>query len=549
MKHLFTFLLANSPISYPGNLHTALIEFIKAIPSVQKVNLTVKLSLIIWLFWLLQKSNYKPSLRNLFLLTCALIILIFRLPYTLLPEQNLDESVYIAGTGVLLNDPRIWQSFDCLTVGPLNSYFLSLSYWLFGSVNYTTIRIVGILFCYIPSLICLFFSVKYLYNVRLAYSITALYALFCASLTLFDFTGYSSELIPHLLLSIELLCFSAVLSGRSFRYAYGLCLVAGLMPYAKLQGVLMAGIIVLFLFIEVRKQLSVQKAVALITCGLAPTALLSIYLAVHSLFIDFIYSYLLFNAEYSGSLSDMKWWLVPNLIVDSPDISPFCLSIVLILAIGLASLLIKGVPFQRKLIVYCTLLLAVIWYSVIKPGQSFNHYLVFFFFPFFWSLSIVLGEFLNQTPQRYSLLLITIFSLFAAFTVWPLRTKNTGIEYALHFSYQPDPLVATVQKLARPTDRMSIWGHGNLAHLYCYTSLLPGTRDVFASRQINPSSLQSYFILRYAADLHQNHPRFILEDDRYEPYQIRLETVFPDLNRTYHLQARNGSINIYIRND
>lgn len=534
-------------ISYPGSLQNTLIHLFKSAHFNQKLYLVLKIILILSLIVILLKNNKTFQNQLLFLCLASLTILFFRLPNTLLPEQNIDESVYIAGAGIIMNDPAIWQSFDCLTVGPLNSYLLSLSYWIFGSINYISIRLIGIFFCTIPSLICLYFAIKFLYGKPVAYCITLGYCLFNALLTTFDFIGYSSELFPHFLLSLEFLCFSAILSGRQFSFAYWLCFIAGLMPYAKLQGVLIAGLLVIFLFIEIRNQLTIQKTILLIISGLIPSFLVFIYLYSYSLFYDFYHSYLLFNLEYSGSLTGLKWHLVPDLIIDSPEIAPF-ISFIIIIIIGMSVYLITKIPFsQKKILLYCFIILGIIWYSIIKPGQFFNHYLVFLFYPIFWVLGVVSGEFQKIQSSYFRFYSTSLYILFFGLVIFTFPKKNRGIDYLFSFSYQPSPLVSTIQSLAKPTDRMSIWGHGNLAHLHCYTSLLPGTRDVFASRQINPSSLQSYFITRYKKDLDQNRPRFIVEDNQYANYQIRLQTIFPDLNQFYLLNSRHGSINLYVR--
>ncbi|WP_221622241.1 hypothetical protein [Larkinella rosea] len=321
------------------------------------------------------------------------------------------------------------------------------------------------------------------------------------------------------------------------------------MPYAKLQGVLLAGLLVVFLFVEIRKQLTIRKVIGLISCGLIPSIILFTYLFSNSLIDEFYHSYLLFNLEYSGSLTDLKWSLVPDLIIDSPETTPFFVFITAIIG-SLSVYLFTRKSFAHKnRLIYCTLLLIVCWFSIIKPNQFFNHYLIFLFYPIFWILGVVSGEFQHLYPSRFRYYSGALYTVFFLLTVSSFTKKNLGIDYLYGFTYQPEPLVATIQSLASPLDRMSIWGHGNLARLHCYTSLLPGTRDVFASRQINPSELQPYFIARYKKDLEQNRPRFIVEDNQYADYQTHLQTIFPALPQFYSLHSRHGSINLYVRKD
>ncbi|MRS62537.1 hypothetical protein [Larkinella terrae] len=534
-------------ISYPGSLQYTIIDIFKTAHIHQKIFLLLKIILVLSLIGFLLKKEFRFRNQFLFLFLISITILFFRLPNTILPEQNIDESVYITGAGVMLNDPAVWKSFDCLTVGPIHSYLLSISYWIFGSINYASIRLLGILFCSIPSLFCLYFALNFLYGKPVAYCISLGYGLFNAVLTTFDFIGYSSELFPHFLLSLEFLCFSAILAGRSINYAYVLCFIAGMMPYAKLQAVLIAGLLVVFLFIEIRNQLTVQRIIGLIGCGLVPSVILLVYLYSQSLINDFYQSYLLFNIEYSGSLTDLKLGLVPQLIIDSPETMPFFVAISLIILCLSIYLLTRNSISQKRRLTYSLLILFICWYSIIKPGQSFNHYLIFLFYPVFWTLGIVSGEFQRQNFSYFRYYSVFVYSLFFLLTALTFTQKSLGIDYLYSFDYKPEPVVSTIQSLAKPADRMSIWGHGNLAHLHCYTFLLPGTRDVFASRQINPSSLQSYFIARYKKDLDQNRPRFIVEDNQYATYQTHLQTIFPALLQFYRLHSRHGSINLYVR--
>lgn len=535
-------------INYPGNLQNQFTEIITAIGYNQKIHIFTKgisILLLILLLFFHKKSGF---VQILFLLSCSLTIFLFRFPDALLPEQNLDESVYITGARLLLEDPKIWFSFDPYTSGPLNFYVVSLANFLFGSIDYFTIRLCGLLLCTIPSVFCLYVSITFLYDRSVASLVSFGYTLFLAILTQPDFVAYGAESPTALLISLQLLCLAAIISGRSLRYAYCLCFFAGLTPYTKLLGVLISVLLTLILFAELRNKLTIKKVFFLVISGLVPSFVLVLYLYSNSLFYDFYKSYVLFNVQYGGSFGNVDSTLIFKIIVNSPDIIWFVSFIIFFVFFFAFYLLSKGSKIRGK-IIYCLLILLLVWYSIIKTGYPFQHYLVILFFPLFWVFGVVLGEIIILNPAVYRVYRITLVTVFTFFVLITLTTKSNGIAYAHFDTYKPNELTEKIDSLANENDKMTIWGHGEMAKLYSQTSLLPGTRDVFTTRQIDPSNLQDYFIERFLKDFSANRPRIIVEDSRYRDYQARLSTVFSELDSYYDLRAKSGDYNIYLRKD
>ncbi|WP_128548031.1 ArnT family glycosyltransferase [Larkinella soli] len=541
-------------VDYPGSVHTYLIDWITSVRYSQRIYFALELLLIGSLLGVILVKKLPFRRQSAFLILSALTVLLLRIPNTLLPEQNLDESVIIAGSGMMIQEPKIWGSFDGTTVGPIHYYLLTLSYWLLGAVNYTSIRLIGLIFCIIPGIVFVYHAIRQLYGNQTAYAVAFGYTLCMATISSFEFIAYSSEVVPNLLLAVEVFCLSAVMAGKGFRYAGLLCFVAGLMPYTKLQGVPLAGTLVIYLFIELYRQLTFRKTVVLLLLGLAPTFLVGLYLLTNDLFFDFYHSYILFNLEYAGS--GLRWGLVPEMLFGSaetpggtPDILPYVLFTFAVISLQGLRLFYSGTHVRKIRIIFVLYLLAVVWFSVIKSGQSFRHYLNLFFVPLFWGLGVVWGESRRMLGPDTLLYRLGLYIPFLAIFLVKAPARNQGIEYAYRQQKPPEPLVAAIRALAKPTDRLGIWGHGNLAHLYCHTCLLPGTRDAFASRQIDPSSLQTYFLRRYVGDLHRNRPRFIVEDGRYQYYQTRLTTIDPEYFRGYTIQAVHDSVRLYVRKD
>lgn len=547
LNHLLPF------IDYPGSVQGSLIELFTLTRYSHKIYFILKAILVSGLFVLAIRKDRTSKQEIVFILLSLLTIFLIRLPNTILPEQNLDESFMIAGAGTMLNDPMVFKSFDGTTIGPIHYYFLAISYWLMGSINYTSIRILGLLFCILPGVFLLYKAIRLLYDQKTATIVLFGYTLCMAGATLFEFIAYSSEVLPHLLISVELFCLSAIMAGRRFLYACLLCFVAGLMPYAKLQGVPIAGTLVVFLFIELYNRLTIKRLVILGSLGVLPSIGLGLYLYAADLFPDFYNSYILFNLNYSSPSSGLRWALPLNMLFGNSEMPIAAFDSLLfilfvffcIVLLGVSILSSRVVTASKRRVIYVFIILGIAWFSIIKPGQGFQHYLFFFFAPLFWGMGVVCGE--NQQIVRSNIYRFIFYVPFLLFFLIPALEKNKGIEYAYREQRQPDALVSLLKALEKPTDRISIWGHGNLAHIYCHTGLLPGTRDVFASRQINPSVLQPYFIRRYVDDLRHNRPRFILEDTRYESYQTRLNSIDSSFIASYQMYSMHDFVRLYIR--
>ncbi|WP_154172216.1 hypothetical protein [Larkinella terrae] len=540
-------------MDYPGSLHNILVELMNSTRYSHKIYFALRIILVGFLFVLVIRKNQSDQQKIVIIILSLLAVFLFRLPNTVLPEQNLDESFMIAGAGVMVNDPFVFKSFDGTTIGPIQYYVLATAYWLLGSINYTSIRIIGLLLSIIPGIFFTYKAIRFLYNYETAKLVLFGYTLCMAGITFFEFVGYSSEVLPHLVISIEMLCLSAIMSGRQFVYAGILCFMAGLMPYAKLQGVPIAGVIVIFLGIELYRQLTFRRFFVLVSLGLLPTILAGIYLYLADLFPDFYASYLLFNLSYSNSSGGLRWSLPWQMLfgnADMPnvasDLIPFFLFTFFSISFLGARLLLSKIAFvSKRRVIYVFILLGIAWFSVIKSGQGFQHYLFFFFAPLFWGLGIILGE--NRQIVSSNLYKYGFYIPFLLFFLLQLLNKNKGIEYAYRPLERPDPIALLIRKLAQPSDQISIWGHGNLAHIYCHTGLLPGTRDVFASRQINPSTLQPYFIRRYMDDIRRNRPRFILEDTHYKDYQTKFNSIDSSFISAYRVHSILDGVKVYVR--
>ncbi|MFD1141920.1 hypothetical protein ACFQ4C_12405 [Larkinella insperata] len=268
------------------------------------------------------------------------------------------------------------------------------------------------------------------------------------------------------------------------------------MPYAKIQGIPLAATLALFAFIELYKRSLLRPMLTCVAAGLLGTVFVGIDLYCTNLFTDFYYAYTRFNLGYSSLFRELRWDIPVRLLLEADKRSDvfnlfFFLGFTLFAVFGLGIRLLRVRRWNRP-VLYALILLVVAWFSIIRSGQSFHHYLFLFSAPLFWGLGIVIGETASGTASRPWA--VTVVFLYTVFFGLALFSRNKGIECAHAFQKPADPLVSAIQSLARPSDRVSIWGHGDLARLHCYTGLLPGTRDVFASRQINPSGLQPYFL-------------------------------------------------------
>ena len=480
------------------------------------------------LYWLLGyllagiviiSAVYKIIPAKVFFILSILLLVFMRMPVLVFNREiNADESQMLSHAITLYEDPVYWRSVDGTTIGPLDNYLLVVPK-LFGfQINYTSGRVMGLL-CTIGALLFVFLAMRNWFGETLSRIAIVTPVIFLAFTQETDFVHYSSEQLPVFLLATIIWLLSKITESKSLSSAstFTLGLVAGMMPFAKLQSVPQAMVIVLaaiwicYHFFQKTKQ--IKPLLFLLSGGLAFPVLLFIWAAANHVFGDFIDFYLLGNAIYAG---ENNWLSIPvqmfNLITLSPDFKIYSLVLIvpIILGIVYAFLPNSHKKSQTQFVLPATLILSVLAgiYAATKSGNTFIHYLNFCIYP--WILLAAYG-----TSKRYNW--FTVFSVLLLFWFVGNDAINYRREHRLN-SFESigganklaeNPVVKELKKFTKPGDYMTVWGWQ--CQYYVEAQLAQGTAENHSERSIFKHPLQEKYLSRYLSDLNRTKPVVILD--------------------------------------
>ncbi|MBE9465737.1 hypothetical protein ACFP1I_26155 [Dyadobacter subterraneus] len=480
------------------------------------------------LYWLLGyllagiviiSAVYKIIPAKVFFILSILLLVFMRMPVLVFNREiNADESQMLSHAITLYEDPVYWRSVDGTTIGPLDNYLLVVPK-LFGfQINYTSGRVMGLL-CTIGALLFVFLAMRNWFGETLSRIAIVTPVIFLAFTQETDFVHYSSEQLPVFLLATIIWLLSKITESKSLSSAstFTLGLVAGMMPFAKLQSVPQAMVIVLaaiwicYHFFQKTKQ--IKPLLFLLSGGLAFPVLLFIWAAANHVFGDFIDFYLLGNAIYAG---ENNWLSIPvqmfNLITLSPDFKIYSLVLIvpIILGIVYAFLPNSRKKSQTQFVLPATLILSVLAgiYAATKSGNTFIHYLNFCIYP--WILLAAYG-----TSKRYNW--FTVFSVLLLFWFVGNDAINYRREHRLN-SFESigganklaeNPVVKELKKFTKPGDYMTVWGWQ--CQYYVEAQLAQGTAENHSERSIFKHPLQEKYLSRYLSDLNRTKPVVILD--------------------------------------
>jgi len=205
-------------------------------------------------------------------------------------------------------------------------------------------------------------------------------------------------------------------------------------------------------------------------------------------------------------------------------------------------------------------------YSVIRPGNSFTHYLLFLIIPSGFLIGVFIGELakvlqvpkLTRSNLKLSLLtgvvFITVASSFLQFTI-TIVSDNFHLDNRRRFAKNYLSRIAkTILKYASPGESMAVWGW--VPELYVDTSIVQATRDSVPVWQILPGSLQEYFLKRYADDLINSNARLFVDAvaprmTGFKDRETQGHEVFPEIARVikenYRLVDEVQGVRIYLK--
>ncbi len=479
---------------------------------------------------------------------CFLIFLTlfaFRWVFFFYPRYfNPDEAAFVMGALTLEHDPVFWRSIALGTSGPLNGYILLLPKLLGADINYTSVRIVGLLLAG-GSIVFLYLIGKNLLHSKLARLIVLGPVAFFALTVELDFVHFSSEHVPLFLLSAACYFISAILcrdrpAGRDV-YLAGLML--GSVPFAKLQGVPPAGLmaIVAYVFLLTRPESWPRRLTLAGTMTLGGATMAIIFTAMTlatGCFGHALHAYLGMNSHYAEhggvTLAQMIGLLSPFLHT-AETFRPY------VLTVSVLGLLVSAFGFFRRkhagsdrwMWALSTLSLLGAWLAVVMPGRLYEHYLLLLVIPtaFWLQTALVLagiGKF-NQPESdahRASTLLMVV--TIVAMLLWPLfggfhkwqRPLGRLKEFR---EAPPRPVVAAVRRHADEGELVALWGwmyeicaEGGLVrgtrnfvleHAWVDTSI-PGRPNIIANYT---DFVPKYYFDLFLEDMERNKPKLFVD--------------------------------------
>lgn len=514
----------------------------------------------------------KVNSDTVFIALFTFTILILRLPgVSRLELAYGDEGGLIAGALTLLHDPRFWISVDNTTIGPVSTFSLVLIPLFGGTINYGTIKLLGII-VWILSTVLLFRAFINLYNSKIA-RLAVLPVVACVStFNVWDYVAFNGEHIPVLLLSVCAYLYSKMELDNIRHtgiYTALLGITLGLLPYAKVQAAPIAAafgvVLVLISLLEGNK-----KYVLLVIGGIFPTILLFIYLIVFGAFGDFWQSYILNNLIYAnegffGETKDISLLSnvakFPAYLLKFTDTRLYFLMQFLVVLSGTVILIFKRRSLDKgdfRIIIIGYVVVAASIYSILLPKNNWTHYLLLLIVPLTFLFGSVLGllkqllekeKLLTAGSSRYLAAGVLILLTTTLPSEYVLVNKNSAFRMASENSDSGKnytEVAKTIFKYASPGERIAVWG---FAFYYEETGMAQGTREAHTERQMNEGVQKEYYINRWINDLNENNPPILLESLTKRSKHHGLEH-YPDakknVDRAYRYITEIDGIRIYV---
>ncbi len=538
---------------------------------------TVYWALVYALTGLVIGSNIRKGVPTwLYLIGCLSVFVLMRLPSVLLNrELNADESQMLSHAITLFQDPIYWRSVDGTTIGPLDNYLLVLPR-LFGfQLDYTSARVIGLL-CGIGSLLFFFIASKRWFGGTTARVALLIPLIFLAFTQETDYIHYSSEQLPLLLLNI-CLALLAILSQKKKEFtfqekkvpvwpAYGLGFVAGMLPFAKLQAVPQALLLVVggiyFTYQYFVKNQNSKPLLLLILGGVSFPVMALIWMLIQGVFQDFIDFYILGNAVYAGGsgLADVPTQF-GKLVLLSPDFMALLSVAAVVTLLGFVfgkQELVR--PQSTPNLSISVLILGyglVAVYAATKSGNLFVHYLNFCVYPL--GLAAALGISRIEDKMNIALagplLLLGWFGVQDAIGFYENRQLNSFVSVGAR-TLPESQVVQAIRPYVKPGDQMVVWGWQ--CRYYVEAQLAQGTAENHSERSIYQHPLREEYRARYLSDIKRNQPAIFIDavgknsvwlgDKATQGYQS-----FPELaayiDKNYKYLGETDDARLFIRKD
>jgi len=514
-----------------------------------------------------------PAVTVALLIACVFLL---RLPSALVPhELNPDESQMLSGAMKFLVDPRPWIAVDPSTIGPLNSYLISVFLWMGFRPGFVLVHMLAsVLVCL--QVLTAYLTLRWLVTEKATALGALLMVLFYGLSTDHDYLSYESELLPSLLLMVGFYILLVWLDepvGRCAGAQLGLLFSDGLMlgiaPWCKLQAVPITGALGLLVLAAIFRDrgpsfsfsLRVKELIAFCGGAALTSCVMLAILAKTGAIKDFWYSYILNSLAYAGPPS-LKGSILHFLFIflKTP------LHQLLLVALLGAGLLLYASPsadtplvFRKRkwassgLLVYgCAAL-----FAVCRPMFCLYHYAIFLVPPMTYLAAVLASPGLadltkpRQSPHRltFGLVLVVLFATIALYVAYGVRYLHmleairqlshpamakvvpevpemdsdgriARLKHLLASSIGPphwtvqdsnERIVEVVRDIQRTRPVRSLAIWGWAPGVYVLTQIPPSTRDSIGFPAITRGPMQGYFRARFVGDLRQNAPDLFID--------------------------------------
>jgi hypothetical protein len=457
-----------------------------------------------------------------FLLGGAALLLAARLRAIVYPlPLNPDEAQLGANALRVLRHGSGWGSLDGFSSGPLNSLALAWPALLGKEVSLVSVRLTAWI------AVSLVFVLSYLAIRRVSGRFQGV--LFSLPLLVFlalnenaEFQHYSSELVSCVLLtaSMSLVPLGGEGGPRALAWrSLGCGLLAGAVPFAKLQAVPIALVVFAFAAVPLLASRGPGRLRAAVLLALGPTLWSAVYLLpllATGQISTFYSSYIEWASWYVReplSLRQLHKLMAQDGLLTSVVYFVGALSVV-------AALLGRSVPSRRGAALAVGTCLAGV-FAVVRPGNSFPHYLMLLV-PFV----VICGGVMSRLEGRWRRLAFLgawagIAFLGRGELESALRRRLAGAPpFATELEY---PLEMGGHRLfswiADSRSELLVWGW--MPQWYLATGLCPATRETMTSAQIGESPLRESYRRRFMEDLRRSAPGVIVDAVKPEGYEFR----------------------------
>ncbi|MEO7415376.1 MAG: hypothetical protein ABIZ81_18680 [Opitutaceae bacterium] len=511
-----------------------------------------------------RRGSWKSDAAFLVLLLGTLVA--WRWPHWLNANPfNPDESQFIAGAITLTRDPLFWRAVDGTTSGPLNFYALLPLHGLGLPLDYFSARLTGVLLVWMAIVGCYRLFVSW-YGVapgRLA--VLPLTAFFAVA-TDADFLHYSSEHVPLALIAIAAWGLFRCYAPGEKRWGFlAGGLVAGMLPWAKLQTAPIAATLVLLALGRVMtepdlaKRGRIRAGLKLIGAAALPSLVIIMVIGAAGQLGHLYRDYLVQNFSYldqnwsTGSAVRQLWVFS----LESRNLPAFGgIAIALIVFAGIA-----GKAASKKAFIAAGILTGVAVWCVVAPKRPSLHYTLLAIIPLGLWAGTSIGELWNQGSRISSRRLWAAVAAVGALGVIVGIRAAQGApamfgEFADHWRRPRSATGNIVRALTNPDDRLAVWGW--MDRVYVETGLPQATRESETFEQIAPSRQQQHYRDRYVGDITRTRPAVFIDatgpgapyfNDRAASSHEIVPALAEFVQNNYRLLTDLGYALIYVRAD